>query len=52
MITTNAFDEDHGFLARYAETHSSNLELTYENPNFKRYRIVADAAPIASTKSR
>jgi predicted nuclease of predicted toxin-antitoxin system len=52
MITTNAFDEDHGFLARYAETHSSNLELAYENPNFKLYRIVTDAAPIASAKSR
>lgn len=52
VITTNAFDEDHGFLARYAETHSSNLELAYQNANFKLYRIVADAAPMASAKSR
>jgi 4-amino-4-deoxy-L-arabinose transferase-like glycosyltransferase len=52
LITTNAFDEDHGFLARYAETHSSSLELAYQNANFKLYRIVADAAPIASAKSR
>jgi hypothetical protein len=52
LITTNAFDEDHGFLARYAETHSSNLELAYQNANFKLYRIVADAAPLASAKSR
>jgi 4-amino-4-deoxy-L-arabinose transferase-like glycosyltransferase len=51
LITTNAFDEDHGFLARYAETHSSNLELAYQNANFKLYRIVADAAPLASAKS-
>lgn len=52
LITTNAFDEDHGFLARYAETHSSNLELAYQNAKFKLYRIVADAAPLASAKSR
>jgi 4-amino-4-deoxy-L-arabinose transferase-like glycosyltransferase len=52
LITTNAFDEDHGFLARYAETHSSNLELAYQNANFKLYRIVADAPPLASAKSR
>ena len=52
LITTNAFDEDHGFLARYAETYSSNLELAYQNANFKLYRIVADASPIASAKSR
>jgi len=52
LITTNAFDEDHGFLARYAETHSSNPELAYQNANFKLYRIFADAAPLASAKSR
>jgi CMP-2-keto-3-deoxyoctulosonic acid synthetase len=52
LITTNAFDEDRGFLARYAETHSSSLELAYQNANFKLYRIVADDAQIASTKSR
>jgi 4-amino-4-deoxy-L-arabinose transferase-like glycosyltransferase len=52
LITTNAFDEDRGFLVRYAETHSSNLELAYQNANFKLYRIVADAAPLASAKSR
>jgi hypothetical protein len=52
LITTNAFDEDHGFLACCAQTHSSSLELAYQNANFKLYRIVADAAPIASAKSR
>jgi 4-amino-4-deoxy-L-arabinose transferase-like glycosyltransferase len=40
LITTNAFDEDHGFLARCAETHSLTLELAYQNANFKLYRIV------------
>jgi len=52
LITINAFDEDHGFLARYAETQSSSLELAYQNANFKLYRIVADATPLASAKSR
>jgi hypothetical protein len=51
LITSNAFDEDHGFLACYAETHSSNLELAHQNANFKLYRIVADAAPLASARS-
>jgi hypothetical protein len=40
MITTNAFDEDHGFLARSAARHSSSLELRYENDSFKLYRIL------------
>jgi hypothetical protein len=40
LITTDAFDEDHGFLARYAQNHSSALELIYENAHFKLYRIV------------
>lgn len=52
LITTNAFDEDHGFLDHYAETHSSALELAYHNANFKLYRIVADAFPIASARPR
>jgi hypothetical protein len=44
LITTTAFDEDHGFLARSAAKHSSSLELRYENANFKLYRILADTA--------
>jgi hypothetical protein len=52
LITTNAFDEDHGFLARYAETHSSSLELAYQNAHFSLYRIVPDAAPLALEQSR
>jgi hypothetical protein len=42
LITTNAFDEDHGFLARSVARHSSSLELRYENANFKLYRILPD----------
>lgn len=52
LITNNAFDEDHGFLARYAETHSSSLELAYHNAHFSLYRIVPDAAPLALEQSR
>jgi hypothetical protein len=52
LITSNAVDEDHGFLARYAETHSSSLELAYQNANFKLYRIVADAAALTLEQSR
>ena len=51
LITTNAFDEDHGFLARYAETHTSALKLAYQNANFKLYRIVGDAAPLTAEQS-
>jgi hypothetical protein len=42
LITTNAFDEDHGFLARSVARRSSSLELRYENANFKLYRILPD----------
>ena len=52
LITTNAFDEDHGFLARYAETHSSSLELAYQNATFNLYRIVPDVAPLTLEQSR
>ena len=52
LITTNALDEDHGFLARYVETNSSSPELAYQNANFSLYRIVPDAAPLALEQSR
>jgi len=42
LITTDAFDEDQGFLLRYVEHHPSNLELVYQNAHFKLYRIAAD----------
>jgi len=44
LVTTTAFDEDHGFLAQSVARHSSSLELRYENANFKLYRILADTA--------
>jgi len=39
LITTKAFHDDEGFLHRYVEEYSSSLELTYENPHFRLYRI-------------
>jgi hypothetical protein len=50
LITTNAFDNDHGFLAQYAATYSSTLELTYQNANFKLYRILTDKKPPSDLK--
>ena len=52
LITTNAFDADHGFLERYVEHSPSSLELTYQNPNFKLYRILypADSEPRAERR--
>ncbi len=44
LITTNAFNEDHGFLTQFAEKHPSSLELIYENSSFRLYRIQADPA--------
>jgi len=43
LITTNAFDEDHGFLSRYVEHHRSSLDLIYQNAHFKLYRIAPDS---------
>lgn len=40
LITTDAFDEDHGFLSPYVEHHASSLELVYQNAHFKLYRIL------------
>jgi hypothetical protein len=40
LITTDAFEEDHGFLSRYVEHHPSEVELIYQNAHFKLYRIV------------
>jgi hypothetical protein len=39
FLTTNAFDEDRGFLLRFVQNNSRNLDLVYENANFKLYRI-------------
>jgi hypothetical protein len=39
LITTTAFDNDGGFLRRFAENHPSSLELAYHNAKFSLYRI-------------
>ncbi|HEX9109955.1 MAG TPA: glycosyltransferase family 39 protein [Terriglobales bacterium] len=39
FITTNAFDEDRGFLLRFVQNNPRNLDLVYENATFKLYRI-------------
>lgn len=39
VITTDAFEEDRGFLSRYVEDHPSGVELIYQNAHFKLYRI-------------
>jgi len=51
LITTSAFDEDHGFLRRYVQEHSEELDLTYQNAKFSMYRIRSprDAASAATS---
>lgn len=53
LITTSAFDDDHGFLNRFAQNHSEQIDLTYQNAKFSLYRIRSprDAAS-ASTSHR
>ncbi len=52
LITTNAFDADHGFLERYVGHSSSSLELAYQNANFKLYRILYLADPERCAEQR
>jgi len=39
LVTTNAFDDDEGFLIRFVESNAGSVDLVYENANFKLYRI-------------
>jgi len=39
LVTTNAFNDDVGFLTRYVERNSSRFDLIYQNANFALYRI-------------
>jgi len=39
LITTNAFDEDGGFLLRFARSNAPNLGLVNENAYFKLYQV-------------
>lgn len=47
LVITDAFDEDHGFLARIVEKDSSKLQLIYRNAHFALYRITTDSPAIA-----
>jgi len=39
LVTTNAFNDDEGFLIRFVESNTGSVDLIYENANFKLYRI-------------
>jgi hypothetical protein len=52
LITTDAFNEDGRFLAQYVETHPDNLDLTYQNPHFRLYRIRSLTEPATASLSR
>lgn len=39
LITTSAFDNDHGFLNRFVQNHSEQFDLTYQNAKFSMYRL-------------
>lgn len=39
LVTTDAFDDDHGFLKRYVQDHADDVDLTYQNAMFRMYRI-------------
>lgn len=49
IITTNAFN-DEGFLARFVEAHSTNLELAYQNAHFRLYRIRFTSGPASASR--
>jgi 4-amino-4-deoxy-L-arabinose transferase-like glycosyltransferase len=51
LITTSAFDDDHGFLNRYVQNHFEQIDLTYQNARFNMYRIRSprDAASAATS---
>lgn len=51
LITTDAFNEDGRFLAQYVETHPDSLDLAYQNPHFRMYRIRSIAEPATASLS-
>ena len=51
LVTTTAFDEDHGFLDRYAQDHAEQLDLRYQNAKFRIYRIRAAGASGSTVES-
>jgi hypothetical protein len=53
LITTSAFDDDHGFIGRYVQRHPEQLDLTYQNAKFSLYRVrsTRDAASASAPRS-
>ena len=39
LLTTNAFNDDQGFLASFVASNAGRFDLVYENANFRLYRI-------------
>ena len=39
LLTTNAFNDDQGFLDRFLANNARRFDLVYENANFRLYRI-------------
>jgi hypothetical protein len=52
LITTNAFHEDSGFLARYVDAHPEEMKLTYRNAHFRLYRMHHTVDPTTASISR
>jgi hypothetical protein len=52
FVTTDAFDEDRGFLVRFVHVNAPNFDLVYENPHFKLYRVRSFPAELDSQWER
>jgi len=39
LLTTNAFNDDQGFLVSFVQSNAGSFDLVYENANFRLYRI-------------
>jgi 4-amino-4-deoxy-L-arabinose transferase-like glycosyltransferase len=52
VVTTNAFNDDVRFLAKYVERNSSRFDLVYQNANFALYRIRPDMQAQATLPPR
>jgi hypothetical protein len=52
LVTTNAFNDDVGFLTRYIERNPSRFDLIYQNANFALYRIRPDMQAQAAPAHR
>jgi len=50
LLTTNAFDDDRGFLAGFVESNAGRFDLVYQNANFTLYRIRSFPPPFDPTK--